>query len=159
MILVLQDVVQDHDSQVFSGDTGQAQRHEFRDRIVLAVARTTVERCKRRTPDVDLAMLSEVAGGMYGEIDSPVDLSEPGTPVAGSAFVDNGQQLIVEGRTFGNDGHGGAWDGGKTAGGRFCSVFSFNDQGLISRMYIYLDPDYTSLDKERFHWRRAEPLW
>jgi len=74
-------------------------------------------------------------------------------------YLVSGRQLIVEGTTFGSDGHGGAWDGGETPGGRFCSVFDFNAQGLISRMYIYLDLDYTSLDKERFHWQRAGPRW
>jgi hypothetical protein len=43
------------------------------------------------------------------------------------------------------------------AGGRFCSVFDFASDGLISRMFIYLDP--ASLDKERFHWKRAAVRW
>jgi hypothetical protein len=61
--------------------------------------------------------------------------------------------------TAGNDGDGRIWDGGKTPGGRFCSVFDFADDGLISRMFIYLDPDYTSLDRDRFHWKRTAARW
>jgi len=38
-----------------------------------------------------------------------------------------------------------------TPGGRFCSVFEFRD-GKISRMYIYLDPDYAGVDSDRFLW-------
>jgi hypothetical protein len=41
------------------------------------------------------------------------------------------------------------WYGGKTAGGRFCSVFEFRGW-LIARMHIYLDLDYASRDRDRF---------
>ncbi len=74
-------------------------------------------------------------------------------------YIAFGQQLIVEGTTFGSDSHGGTWNGGETPGGRFRSVFDFDEHGLIERMYIYLDPDYMSLHKDRFHWRRAQPHW
>jgi len=74
-------------------------------------------------------------------------------------FIVSGRHVIVEGTTVGSDAEGRAWDGGKTPGGRFCSVFDFDDQGLISRMFIYLDPDYTSLDKDRFHWERTTARW
>lgn len=69
-----------------------------------------------------------------------------------------GTHVVVEGTTEGDDGAGGSWNGGETPGGRFCSTFDFNDKGLIQRMYIYLDPDYTSADRDRFHWKRATPL-
>jgi hypothetical protein len=74
-------------------------------------------------------------------------------------YLASGHQVIVEGATLGNDREGRTWDGGKTPGGRFCSVFDFNSDGLISRMFIYLDPDYTSLDEDRFHWKRASARW
>jgi SnoaL-like domain len=74
-------------------------------------------------------------------------------------YIACGQQVIVEGTTFGTDGEGNTWDGGETAGGRFCSVFDFTEDGFIKRMYIYLDPDYTSRDTDRFHWRRGQPRW
>lgn len=62
-----------------------------------------------------------------------------------------GQTVIVEGKTRGETRDGTRWEGGKTPGGRFCSVFEFRDR-LISRMYIYLDPDYGSADRDRFLW-------
>jgi hypothetical protein len=70
-----------------------------------------------------------------------------------------GRQVIVEGTTFGHDKAGDSWDGGKTPGGRFCSVFDFNGAGLIQRMYVYMDPDYTAADKDRLRWTRANPRW
>jgi SnoaL-like domain len=59
--------------------------------------------------------------------------------------------VVVEGTTYGTDRAGAEWSGGKTAGGRFCSVFEFRGP-LIARMHIYLDPDYTSRDEGRFLW-------
>jgi hypothetical protein len=70
-----------------------------------------------------------------------------------------GSQVIVEGTTYGNDSAGGSWSGGETPGGRFCSVFDFNDDGLIQRMYVYMDPDYTGADRDRFRWQRADRRW
>lgn len=40
------------------------------------------------------------------------------------------------------------WPDDKISTGRFCSVFEFTDH-LISRMYVYVDPDFASLDVER----------
>ena len=74
-------------------------------------------------------------------------------------YIVCGQQVIVEGTTFGSDGEGGMWNGGITPGGRFCSVFDFNEEALIERMYIYLDPDYAGRDAARFHWHRRQPKW
>lgn len=66
-----------------------------------------------------------------------------------------GSIVLLEGRTSGEGADGTAWRGGETPGGRFCSVFGFDDNGLIARMHIYLDPDYTSQDRERFRWNRG----
>lgn len=74
-------------------------------------------------------------------------------------YIESGRQVVVEGATFGKDGEGRTWSGGETPGGRFCSVFDFDDSGLITRMFIYLDPDYTGQDAGRFHWRRAKAQW
>jgi hypothetical protein len=74
-------------------------------------------------------------------------------------YTATGRQVIVEGTTEGSDGGGRIWNGGETLGGRFCSVFDFAENGRIARMYIYLGPDYTGLDRDRFHWRRAQPRW
>lgn len=61
--------------------------------------------------------------------------------------------VIVEGTTVGETAEGIAWSGGSTPGGRFASVFELSG-GLITRMYVYLDPDYGSVDKARFLWGR-----
>ncbi|MDB5584174.1 MAG: hypothetical protein JWR80_9350 [Bradyrhizobium sp.] len=75
-------------------------------------------------------------------------------------FIEGDRHVVVEGTTYGNGLDGGSWSGGETPGGRFCSVFAFTDDGLlIERMYIYLDPDYTSADKPRFRWKRILPRW
>jgi hypothetical protein len=66
-------------------------------------------------------------------------------------YVVGSDSIVVEGTTHGADREGAEWSGGKTAGGRFCSVFEFRGP-LIARMHIYLDPDYTSRDEKRFLW-------
>lgn len=66
-----------------------------------------------------------------------------------------GNVVFLEGRTSGHDAAGTVWRGGETPGGRFCSVFEFDDAGRIARMHIYLDPDYTSQDRDRFRWNRG----
>ena len=70
-------------------------------------------------------------------------------------IAESGGIVVLEGRTSGEDAEGVTWRGGETPGGRFCSVFDFDDAGLIARMHIYLDPDYTSRDRERFRWDRG----
>jgi hypothetical protein len=70
-----------------------------------------------------------------------------------------GSMVVVEGTTYGHDTAGGSWDGGSTPGGRFCSVFDFDDAGLIKRMYVYMDPDFTGSDRDRFRWTRTGQRW
>lgn len=43
---------------------------------------------------------------------------------------------------------GTVWPDKNVSQGRFCSVFEFSG-GLITRMYIYVDPDFPSTDVER----------
>jgi len=74
-------------------------------------------------------------------------------------FIESGDCVVVEGMTSGIHKNGQSWRGGKTPGGRFSSVFEFRDDGLIRRMYIYLDPDYLGMDKERFLWGEREARW
>ena len=73
-------------------------------------------------------------------------------------FIEAGDQIVVEGTTYGTE-RNGAWTGGETPGGRFCSTFDFSKDGLISRMYVYLDPDYAGVDTPRFRWQRQQPRW
>jgi len=62
-----------------------------------------------------------------------------------------GNTVVVEGTTRGSAHDGREWAGGHTPGGRFCSVFEI-EHGLITRMHIYLDPDYTSQMAHGFAW-------
>src|SRR5450432_3018313 len=65
-------------------------------------------------------------------------------------FIPSGDYVVVEG-TSGGEMSGKSWVGGKTPGGRFCNVFKFRNERIIS-LHIYLDPDYTGDDKARFRW-------
>ncbi len=65
-------------------------------------------------------------------------------------FISSGDYLVVEGTSQGKM-SGKSWAGGKTPGGRFCNVFKFRNERIIS-LHIYLDPDYTGDDKARFRW-------
>jgi len=75
-------------------------------------------------------------------------------------IFEQGNKVAVEGTTEGVHLDGTVWHGGRTAGGRFCSIFSFGPDGLIDRMHVYLDPDYTSRDQARFVWaERSSQEW
>lgn len=74
-------------------------------------------------------------------------------------YMEAGNKVAVEGTTEGLGRDNVAWCGGKTSGGRFCSVFEFDEKNLIKRMYIYLDPDFAGADKDRFLWQRSEVEW
>jgi ketosteroid isomerase-like protein len=75
--------------------------------------------------------------------------------VGSLSFVVSGDTVVVEGLTSGRTQDGNRWCGGKTPGGRFCSVFRLRE-GCIARMYVYLDPDYTGRDVEGFAWEHLE---
>jgi len=68
----------------------------------------------------------------------------------GLKFLPSGDHLVVEGTSHGRM-SGKSWVGGKTPGGRFCNVFTFQ-HGRIASLHIYLDPDYTGDDEARFRW-------
>ncbi len=68
-------------------------------------------------------------------------------------FWERGDMVFVEGKTEGETVTGERWSGGETPGGRFASVIEVKN-GLITRMNIYLDPDYVSKDSDRFLWGR-----
>jgi ketosteroid isomerase-like protein len=89
----------------------------------------------------------EFAKGLLGSLSSVAHDMEK------LSYIVSGETVVVEGTTRGTLRNGQTWAGGETPGGRFCSVFQFRD-GLISRMYIYLDPDYGSADTQRFLWGR-----
>jgi hypothetical protein len=89
--------------------------------------------------------LLELAEGLLGSV------TEFGHDLSTFTYLVAGNTVVVEGTTRGRDRAGNRWSGGETPGGRFCSVFEFRD-GLIARMHIYLDPDYTGRDRDRFLW-------
>src|SRR5579863_8991553 len=91
------------------------------------------------------AALGELAAGLLGSLKS-IEHDRQGL-----SYVAVGHTVLVEGTTHGETRDGTQWEGGKTPGGRFCSVFEFRGH-LISRMYVYLDPDYGSADRARFLW-------
>ncbi|MCA0891783.1 hypothetical protein [Qipengyuania flava] len=69
--------------------------------------------------------------------------------VAGIGIAMVPSSLAREHRTeFGETIAGEKWPDYDISHGRFCSVFEF-DGLVITRMYIYVDPDFTSADKER----------
>lgn len=98
-----------------------------------------------RGPESFLAM----AGGLLGSLERIAHHAQ------NFIFIEAGKLVAVEGTTEGVGKNGVEWHGGQTPGGRFCSVFAFDDNGLIERMHIYLDPDYTGADKDRFLWPDA----
>jgi len=71
-------------------------------------------------------------------------------------ITEAGNKVIVEGITEGEGADGRTWRGKQTPAGRFCSVFAFNGEGLIERMHIYLDPDYTGTHRAKFLWNRGD---
>jgi hypothetical protein len=93
------------------------------------------------------AAFGELATGLLGSLKAIAHYISDFNYVVGSNSV------VVEGTTHGADREGAEWNGGRTAGGRFCSVFEFRGP-LIARMHIYLDPDYTGRDENRFLWGR-----
>ena len=73
-------------------------------------------------------------------------------------FVAQGNHVVVEGTTRGVLTNGDTWAGGETPCGRFCNVFDFRD-GKISRVAVYLDPDYLSEAKSAFLWGDQGRRW
>jgi hypothetical protein len=73
-------------------------------------------------------------------------------------FIGSGDVLAVEGAVRGRLRAGQEWIPGVTPAGRFVDVFEFRD-GLISRLHIYIDPDYGGEDEARFLWGREGREW
>ncbi|QUI61838.1 nuclear transport factor 2 family protein [Pseudoalteromonas sp. A22] len=63
-------------------------------------------------------------------------------------FIVSGKTVVVEGREGGVMRDGTHWPDNQISSGRFCSVFEFSDN-LITRMHIYVDPDFSSQDSDR----------
>lgn len=66
-------------------------------------------------------------------------------------YIAVGNTLVVEGIESGMMKNGSPWPVEGRSEGRFCNVFEFSND-LISRVHIYVDPDFAGDDKERFYW-------
>lgn len=66
-------------------------------------------------------------------------------------FFHSGDTLVVEGTSSGTTPDGSQWRAGVSHAGRWCDVFEIR-QGLIERLFIYLDPDYGDADTARYSW-------
>ena len=73
-------------------------------------------------------------------------------------ILELGDTVVVEGTTEGATVAGLSWDGRATLGGRFCNVFEIQ-RGLISRMYVYADPDNCSLDAARYPYFKEDKAY
>ena len=93
MVLAMNGIAQDHDPEIVGCESGVAQGYEFRNRIIFAIATATRERCERRGPDIDLAVLGEVAHRPDGEIDGAVDFAKPGAAFAQPGGVDDVEEF------------------------------------------------------------------
>ncbi|MGA1938822.1 nuclear transport factor 2 family protein [Arcobacter sp. YIC-310] len=68
--------------------------------------------------------------------------------IDGFKIIKADNKVVVEGQERGVMSDGTSWPDNNISIGRFCSVFEFNGK-FISRMYIYVDPDFPSQDLER----------
>lgn len=66
-------------------------------------------------------------------------------------YVVNGDIVVVEGTSSGITADGVEFRAGVTHAGRWCDVFEIRD-GLIHRLFVYLDPDYAGADTARYPW-------
>ena len=97
--------------------------------------------------------VTDFLGGILTTVASAVHQVDP------AHYIISGDHVVVEGLTTGSMKSGETWEGGTTPGGRFCNVFEIRD-GLIHRLFIYLDPDYVGADAGRFLWSdRCQTTW
>ncbi len=70
-------------------------------------------------------------------------------------YMNGSDSFAVEGCSEGMH-RDGPWlaDQPMWGAGRFCDCFTITD-GKISRLFIYLDPDYAGKDTERYGWIKA----
>jgi len=87
----------------------------------------------------DMVAFSKIMGDYLTCIEHDIDAFN---------YIISGNHVVVEGTERGVTRDGVEWPDRRISEGRFCNVFEF-DGKLISRVFIYVDPDYTSADKER----------
>lgn len=87
----------------------------------------------------DMMAFSEIMGAYLACLEHDIDAFN---------YVISGNHVVVEGTERGRTRDGVPWPDGRISEGRFCNVFEF-DGKLICRVFIYVDPDYTSSDTDR----------
>jgi ketosteroid isomerase-like protein len=115
------------------------------------------EQCEFYFPKFGVAIghsaVADFLGGIITTVASAIH------HIDSTQYIVAGDRVVVEGLTTGSMKSGETWEGGKTPGGRFCNVFEIRE-GLIHRLFIYLDPDYVGADTERFLWNdRRQSMW
>lgn len=97
---------------------------------------------------------------MFGEFGAQSAVRRIKHHVDDLLFIVDGNNVAVEGTSEGTTAGDLEWKGGETPAGRFASVFTFDDGGLIERMHIYVDPDFEGAHKDGFRWNRgAAQVW
>jgi ketosteroid isomerase-like protein len=66
-------------------------------------------------------------------------------------YIASGDFVVVEGSESGVMTDGTTWPVPGRSDGRFCNVFRFRGDE-ISHLHIYVDPDFTGQDADRFLW-------
>ncbi len=66
-------------------------------------------------------------------------------------YVCTGDTVVVEGTSSGRTADGIEFRAGVTHAGRWCDVFEIRDH-RITRLFVYLDPDYAGADTARYPW-------
>jgi ketosteroid isomerase-like protein len=75
--------------------------------------------------------------------------------IPGLHIIVAGDTIVVEGTEAGVTRSGLRWPDGVVSQGRFCDVFEFTGT-LIRSVHIYVDPDFTSADRDRIRILRGE---
>lgn len=101
-------------------------------------------------PKYGIAQGRENIGTMFGHIGETVNVLAHDYETFN--YVIQGDMVVVEGTSTGETSEGVTWrPDGSPGGGRWCDVFEIRD-GMIQRLFIYLDPDYAGDDTERYPW-------
>lgn len=95
------------------------------------------------------AAVAEFGARLAAELES----LEHGIP--GLRKIVAGDTIVVEGTERGVTRGGLRWPDGVVSQGRFCDVFDFEGT-LIRSVHIYVDPDFTSADRDRIRILRGE---
>lgn len=101
-------------------------------------------------PKWGVATGKEQIGQLFGEVGGTIKHIEH--HYSNFNWVFTGDVVVAEGTSHGEH-QDGPWRAGvpEWGAGRWCDVFEIRDW-LISRCFIYLDPDYAAKDTDRYGW-------